>query len=216
MTKKAKTIWAWIATAAILLAAVAVGLLTRGSNPNPDPQPQAALVPENIISTDREALFLQYGSEIGWYETDIKLQQPLDSITDAETAEIASVTNYLQLTHAEMDSTTHRGSVTTGVYIIPHLANGETWTDPHPDTFILDDRNMSEAEINITFRRALDIALSTNYQKPAGAHHCVLRWLCTGYSDPHPVYIFGNQKGQILVDAATGEANDTYPIVPED
>ena len=196
----------YIWTLVLIVCAIGIGIALHflgGGN--------EGLMAENVISTDREALFLKHGGNVGWYETDIVFTTTIDSCK-ADT-KIASVTNYFQYVNYVPDPVSKKDSVQTIVYLMQHSADGANYIDPHEDTFMLDDYPLNDEPITITFRQALKIALSSTYDKPHGKH-CVLRKEL-GPVECNPQYVFGNSQGQLYVDAVTGEVSDYNPAYKE-
>ena len=120
---------------------------------------------ENIVSADREYMFLNFGKDYFWYETSIILKDFLDS-EDCDGRDIK-------------------------------------------DGFWIEDYDMSESEVTVTFEEAFQRLQEANVPKPH-SRNCVLREQ-VGPKKANPQYIFGNIHDQVYVDAATGAVSKINP-----
>lgn len=159
----------------------------------------AELVVENLVSTDREAMYLKYGGDYRWFETCIVLSDFLDA--DAELT-IAGVSNVFQGLIAKDES-----------YDTEVVSFAHTPTDNGVETvhgFWVEDFPLNEEAITVTFAQALERVLATNSPKPH-SKYVVLRKE-VGPKAANPQYIFGNAKAQLYVDATTGAVSDKNPV----
>lgn len=159
----------------------------------------AELVVENLVSTDREAMYLKYGGDYRWFETCIVLSDFLDA--DAELT-IAGVSNVFQGLIAKDES-----------YDTEVVSFAHTPTDNGVETvhgFWVEDFPLNEEAITVTFAQALERVLATNSPKPH-SKYVVLRKE-VGPKAANPQYIFGNAKAQLYVDAVTGAVSDKNPV----
>lgn len=159
------------------------------------------LVVENLVSTDRQSMYLKYGDNYRWYETTVVLSDYLDA--DAE-LKIASVINIFQgITEYENGK-----SFDTEVVTFTHTPDDNTVESVHD--FWMEDYPLNNEAITLTFTQALERVLATNSPKPH-SRYVVLRKE-VGPKDSNPQYIFGNIKAQLYVDAVTGAVSDSNPV----
>lgn len=158
------------------------------------------LVVENVISMDRQAMFLNHSNDYRWYETGIQLKDWLDEENDGTINEIVNVFQVVE----QCSETTYD----TYVYKYQHFADG-TVNEDSIHGFWVEDWPLEEEEINVTFKEAFDLVMQTNYPKPH-THNVVLRKE-VGPNICNPQWIFGNLHEQLYVDAVTGEVSPTSP-----
>jgi len=158
------------------------------------------LVVENVISMDREAMFLAHGGDYRWYETGVQLKNWLDEENDGT---IDMVVNVFQVIE-EYDST----SFDTFVYKYQHFSDGSVNEDS-VHGFWVEDYPLENEVIKVTFKEAFEKVMEVNLPKPH-SHQVVLRKEI-GPKECNPQWIFGNLKSQIYVDAVTGEVSSTSP-----
>ena len=161
---------------------------------------------DNIISTDREYMFLHYGGDYRWYETDILLTNYLDA--DAQDGSVASVTDIFQ--NIEEVSP---GCADSYVIYACHPADGNAYLKAEQG-FWIEDFPLNNEAIKVSFSDAYNKVMASNYVKPH-SRHCVLR-SPIGPLLANPQYIFGNVKAQLYVDAVTGEVLNHNPAFPPD
>lgn len=162
------------------------------------------LVVENVISVDREAMYLAHGGDYRWYETGVQLKNWLDEENDGA---IEMVVNVFQVIE-EYDST----SFDTFVYKYQHFSDGRVVEDAIHG-FWVEDYMLNEELIKVTFKEAFEKVMESNYPKPH-SRQVVLRKEI-GPVDANPQWIFGNLHSQLYVDAVTGEVSPTSPAFPE-
>ena len=160
----------------------------------------AELVLENLISADRQYMFLNYGSDYKFYESCIQFDNFLDADT---TIAIHGVSNIFQVVE-NLDST----SFDTKVVSIAHVSENHG-TEVKEHAFWVGDEALNEEEIKVTLAQAIERVYAANYPKPH-SRYVVLRKEI-GPADANAQYIFGNSQAQLYVDAVTGEVTDENP-----
>jgi len=160
------------------------------------------LTVENVISTDREFIFLNFGTDYRWYESTILMEDWMDGETDGNVIEITNV--FQVVTKAEPGYDTEVVLVTTTLdtsyYQVYH-------------TFWLEDLDMNGEQLNLTFEEAFNKVMEANYPKPH-SRYCVLRKELGPYL-ANIQYIFGNKKSQLYCDAVTGNVSPENPVFPK-
>lgn len=161
---------------------------------------QGALVVENVISTDRQAMFLAHGGNYRWYETGVQLKNWLDEENDGT---IDMVVNVFQVVE-QCSETTYD----TFVYKYQHFADG-TVNEDEIHGFWVEDWPLETEVIKVTFKEAFEKVMEVNLPKPH-TRQVVLRKQ-VGPVEANPQWIFGNLHSQIYVDAVTGEVSKDNP-----
>lgn len=160
---------------------------------------QAELVLENLVSMDKEQMFLEYGGDYRWFESCVVLSDFLDADT---TLTIAGVSNIFQAIIEK------EKSLDTEVVSFAH--NGDTSAVETKHGFWVEDFPLNDEQIVVTFAEALERVFEANYPKPH-SQYVVLRKE-VGPVAANPQYIFGNVKYQLYVDAVTGKVSDKNPV----
>ena len=160
----------------------------------------AELVVENVISTDRQAMYLAHGGDYRWYETGIQLKDWLDEENDGA---IDMVVNIFQAIE-EYDST----SFDTYVYKYQHFSDG-TVNEDSVHGFWIEDDPLEQEVIKVTFKEAYQKIQEVKLPRPH-SRQVVLR-KPIGPKDCNPQWVFGNLHEQIWVDAVTGEVSTENP-----
>lgn len=164
-------------------------------------EPVAQLTVENIISTDRQYMYVNYGGNYRWFETCITLQDFLDEENDGT---VTSVSNIFQVVEeSETGADVH-------VVLAAHTPDTTAYEVKH--AFWVEDYVLNEEAITVTFEQAYEKLMATNCPKPH-SKHCVLRKQ-VGPVDANPQYIFGNSEAQVYVDATTGDVSTDNPVFP--
>lgn len=163
------------------------------------------LVVENVISTDREAMTLNYGSDYRWYETCIVMKDFFDEEGAAEPV-VMGVSNIFQYI-VEKD----KDCYDTQVVMYAHVK--DTCVVEVKQGFWVGDMILNNEEIKVTFAEAYDKMMQANCPKPH-SKQCVLRKELGPTTGVNPQYIFGNVKAQVYVDAVTGDVTDKNPVYP--
>lgn len=149
---------------------------------------------ENAIAKDKEYMYLNYDSSFVWYESSILMQDFLDQDPSGK---ILGISNVFQ---ASVEGQPR-------VVTIVHSAKGDSVIVKHD--FWIEDLDMMNDTIKLTYKEAFDKAMQSNCIKPH-SQYCVLRKEL-GPKDINPQYIFGNSQAQIYIDAITGDVSDTDP-----
>ena len=164
---------------------------------------QSELIVENVVSADKEKMFLDYGSDYRWFETCIVLNDYLD---EADSCSINGISNIFQVV-TEMED-----GADVNVIMFTHV--GDTTDVQVVHTFWIEDSPMNNDSLAVTFTDAYEKVMEVNLPKPH-SKHVVLRKE-VGPLEANPQYIFGNQESQIYVDATTGEVRNYNPVFPKD
>lgn len=164
-----------------------------------------ALVVENVISMDRQDMFLNYQNDYRWYETCIVLEDYLDA--EGSEGKVHAVSNIFQYV-VEKDE--HSADVRVVMYT--HLP--DTTAVEVVNSFWIGDCVMNEAEIKLTFEQAYDRLMQANLPKPHSKQVVLRKEL--GPKDANPQYIFGNVQSHVYVDAVTGDVSTTNPVYGEE
>lgn len=160
----------------------------------------AELVVENVISLDRQAMFVAHGGDYRWYETGIQLKNFLDEENDGA---IDLVVNVFQVVE-QYDST----SFDTFVYKYQHFSDGSV-NEEGVHGFWVEDYPLENEVIKVTFKEAFEKVQEVNLPKPH-TRQVVLRKQ-VGPVEANPQWIFGNLHSQIYVDAVTGAVSKDNP-----
>lgn len=164
-----------------------------------------ALVVENLISTDRQAMYLKFKDNYRWYETGILLPEFLDS--EDVTSDPEMVVNVFQ-------GIVEKGNgFDTWVYKFQHFPDGTLLTDSIKG-FWIEDFPLDEEEIAVKYLDAYDKIMATNAPKPH-SKNCILR-KPIGPVACNAQYVFGNIKEQLWVDAKTGDVKNSSPAFPKE
>lgn len=181
----------------VLMLALSVVLASCEGKEKKEQQPEQPKVEtldvDNIISTDREFMFLNYGEDYRWYETCILMKNFMDQ--EDATDSVIMVNNIFQV--VEGDETCF------DVHVIKIAHTPDTSYVEVVEGFWIEDYPLNEEAIVVNFNEAWTNAMEANCLKPH-SQHCVLRKE-VGPKDANPQYIFGNSRCQIYVDATTGE-----------
>lgn len=157
---------------------------------------------ENVISTDRQTMFLMAGGDnVRWYETTIVLSEPL-SAPDC-TNDVKEIVNTFQKIVKSGDG------YDTMVYQLKHCKDG-TYEIDSVAGWWAEDSPLNDEPIKLSFNDAFNQVMKANIVKPQ-SRYCVLRKE-VGPKDCNPQYIFGNTKSQVYVDAVTGNVKGKNPV----
>jgi hypothetical protein len=161
------------------------------------------LIVENLISMDKEDMFVNYGENYKWFETCVVYDNYLDADT---TITVNGVSNVFQVLVNVGDG------YDTYVLSYAHTINDSSVDTKHG--FWVEDNPLNDEDIKITFTQALEYLFAANLPKPH-SKYVVLRKE-VGPLDANAQYIFGNNHYQVYVDAVTGEVRDYNPVFPKD
>lgn len=159
-----------------------------------------AVTVENLISLDRQAMYVAHGGDYRWYETGIQLKNWLDEENDGTVDMVVNVFQVIE----EYDST----SFDTFVYKYQHFSDGSV-NEEGIHGFWVEDYPLNDEVIKVSFKEAFEKIQEVNYPKPH-TRQVVLRKQ-VGPVDANPQWIFGNLHSQLYVDAVTGEVTDKNP-----
>ena len=159
----------------------------------------AKLVPERIISTDRQDMFLNYKQDYRWYETQLVLKDWIDAPDFDGTIEKA--TSVFQVVDEVGQS--------ADVHVV-YLETTETnRTSYSIEGFWIEDSPMNDDPIVITYEEAWKRLQEANIVKPH-SKKCVLR-NSVGPKSANAQWVFGNIRQTVFVDAKTGEVSSKNP-----
>ena len=196
----------WMIAALMMVAMCFTGCKKKKAAPvEPAETAVVELVPERVVSMDRENMYVMYGGNYRWYETCIKLEKYLDD-EDCDGA-IESISNVFQAIMVISDS-----CVDTEVVLFAHTKDTATIVTKH--AFWIEDEPLNDEAIKLTYKDAFKVAMEANIVKPH-SKNCILR-KPVGPVDCNPQYVFGNLKEQIWVDAITGEVASSNPSFPDE
>lgn len=160
---------------------------------------------EHTIATDRQAMYLKFGKDYRWYETDILLPEFLNS--ENVTSDPVMVVNIFQ-------SVVERGTgFDTYVWKFQHLADGTVLTDSIQG-FWIENQALNDEVIKLKYVEAFDKIMQTNAPKPQSKHVTLRNPV--GPVAINTQWIFGNINEQLWVDAVTGEVKNSNPAFPEE
>ena len=169
-------------------------------NKKADNKVDSNLEVEKVLSTDREYMLTNYGGEYKWYETTVVSKNFLDEETDGT---IESITSVYQVV-SEKDN-----GADTKVVFITHDTNN--MNVDVKDGFWVEDFDLNNDTIKVTYKQAFDKMMAANYVKPH-SRYCVLRKQ-VGPKEANAQYIFGNRQSQLYVDAVTCDVSDKNPVI---
>lgn len=155
---------------------------------------------ENLVSLDKQDMFVKHGGDYRWFETGVKLTNWLDEENDGS---IEMVVNIFQVVEQYSETT-----FDTYVYKYQHFADG-TINEDSVHGFWVEDSPLEEEVIKITFAEAFERLMEANIPKPH-SRMAVLRKEI-GPVDANPQWIFGNLHETVYVDAVTGEVRSSSP-----
>ena len=160
---------------------------------------------EHAIATDRQAMYLKFGKDYRWYETDILLPEFLNS--ENVTSDPVMVVNIFQSV-VERDN-----GFDTYVWKFQHLADGTVLTDSIQG-FWIENQALNDEVIKLKYVEAFDKIMQTNAPKPQSKHVTLRNPV--GPVAINTQWIFGNIHEQLWVDAVTGEVKNSNPAFPEE
>ena len=160
---------------------------------------------EHAIATDRQAMYLKFGKDYRWYETDILLPEFLNS--ENVTSDPVMVVNIFQ-------SIVERGNgFDTWVFKFQHLNDGTVLTDSIQG-FWIENQALNDEVIKLKYVEAFDKIMQTNAPKPQSKHVTLRNPV--GPIAINTQWIFGNIHEQLWVDAVTGDVKNSNPAFPEE
>ena len=160
---------------------------------------------EQAISLDRQAMYLKFGEEYRWYETDILLPEFLDS--ENVTSDPVELVNIFQ-------SIVEKGNgFDTWVFKFQHFPDGTVLTDSIQG-FWIENMPLNDEVIKLKYVEAYDRIMQTNSPKPHSKHVTLRNPI--GPIAINTQWIFGNINEQLWVDAVTGDVKNSNPAFPEE
>ena len=165
----------------------------------------AVLDVEHAIATDRQAMYMKFGENYRWYETDILLPEFLDS--EDVTSNPVMVVNIFQSIVEEGNG------FDTWVWKYQHLADGTVLTDSI-NGFWIENVELNNEVIKLKYTEAFDRMMQTNFEKPHSKYVTLRNPI--GPVSVNTQWIFGNIHQQIWIDAVTGDAKNSNPAFPEE
>ena len=165
----------------------------------------APLNVEAAISMDRQAMYLKFGGEYRWYETDILLPEFLNS--ENATSDPVELVNIFQ-------SIVERGTgYDTYVWKFQHFPDGTVLKDSIQG-FWIENMPLNDEVIKLKYIEAFDKIMQTNAPKPQSKHVTLRNPV--GPIAINTQWIFGNIHEQLWVDAVTGDVKNSNPAFPEE
>lgn len=158
---------------------------------------------DHSIALDRQEMFMKFGKDYRWWETQVHLKDFLNS--DSATSTPEYVVNIFQ-------SIIDRGNgYDTKVWKFRHYP--DTTIVDSLDGFWIEDYPLNEEVIKYNYEAAFQRMLEANFPKPH-SKNAILR-NPIGPVTINAQWIFGNISEQIWIDAVTGEANSSNPAFPD-
>lgn len=158
---------------------------------------------DNLISTDRQEMFLNHGDNYRWFETCLKLNNFLDEENDGSLEEVVNVFQVV----------IEKGNgADVKVYKFQHFSDGTVVKDS-VDGFWVEDEPLNDESIKISYEQAYELLMAVNLPKPHSRYVTLRKQV--GAVDANPQYIFGNINETVFVDAVTGEVRDYNPAFGE-
>lgn len=180
----------------ILLIFLMASLFLVGCNHKKKELKMQELNVENVISSDKEFMYLNYSPDYTWFETCILLKDYLDADADVVVAGISNVFQVVTQIDEGYDTEVILSSHTPTVSQVD-VKKG-FWVEDLP----LDS-------VKLTFKEAVEKVQSVNYPKPHSKQVVLRKQL--GPKNCNAQYIFGNVQSQLYVDAINGNVTDKNP-----
>ena len=156
---------------------------------------------ENVISMDRQDMFLNYKEDYRWFETCIVLEDFLDA--EGSEGKVYAVTNVFQYA-------IERDAESTDTRVVMYTHTPDTTVVDVEHAFWVGDCILNEADIKVTFEQAYDRLMQANIPKPHSKQVVLRKEL--GPKIGNPQYIFGNIQNHVYVDAVTGDVSARNPM----
>lgn len=192
-----KKILSLLASAIRRVALFIKSLFSRKSDVNEEKEVE--LVVENIVNTDKQYMFNNYGKDYIWFEECVLLKDFLDDENCDGTVDGVS-TVFEVVTEKEK-------SFDTKVILCSHTKKASSVEVK--DAFWVGDNALNDDSVTVSFKKAYENVMKANFVKPH-SKKCVLRKEL-GPKPCNPQYIFGNVSAQLYVDAKTGDVRDKNP-----
>ena len=149
---------------------------------------------ERTIANDRQFMYKNYGNDYVWYETCVKLITFIDQECDGAIESVGNVFQY---------------SKGANTFVVLSTYIDDKHTIEVQKGFWVEDFNMNNDPIRITYKQAFSNMMAANYPKPH-SRNCILR-KPVGPKACNPQWVFGNIEQQLWVDAVTGEVRNSNP-----
>ena len=192
-----------VAAALLVCAASCTSCEKKSDVKNDTVSVSGDMVVENVVNTDKQYMFTNYGKGYRWFETCVVLKDYLDS--EGCDGTINSVSSVFQVVEEHGQS--------ADVHVVMMTHGGDSTQIDVQRGFWVEDYPMNDETIKITFKEAFEKVMATNATKPH-SRQAVLRKE-VGAVDCNPQYIFGNTRAQLYVDAVTGDVRTSNPAFPE-
>ena len=160
---------------------------------------------EHTIAMDRQAMYLKFGNNYRWYETDMRLPEFLDA--EDVTSDPTILVNIFQSIVEEGNG------YDTWVWKFQHFPDGTVFTDSIQG-FWIENMPLNEDTIKLTYKEAFARIMEANFPKPH-SKNVVLR-NPVGPVGVNAQWIFGNISEQLWCDAVTGDVNNSNPAFPKE
>lgn len=157
---------------------------------------------EHLLATDRQDMFLNYGGDYIYYETQVTFAEYFDKADDCKVEKVRNVFQIVEGGDGQYDT-----------HVILYTHDGEITEKEVVHSFWIEDYALTE--VTLTLAEAYERMMECNIPKPH-SRQCALRNPVGPYAC-NPQYVFGNIHQQVWVDAITGKVLDTNPsfIKPE-
>ena len=164
-----------------------------------------ALDVEHAIAMDRQAMYLKFGGDYRWFETDILLPKFLDD--ENVTSDPVMLVNIFQ-------SIVEKGNgADTWVWKFQHFTDGTVLTDSIQG-FWIENMPLNDEALKVKYTEAYDKIMQVNSPKPHSKHVTLRNPV--GPIRINTQWIFGNIQEQLWVDAVTGDVKNSNPAFPEE
>lgn len=160
---------------------------------------------DHIIAMDRQAMFLKFGDQYRWYETDILLPEFLDSENVTSTP--------VMLVNVFQSIIEYDNGADTYVWKFQHFPDGTVNVDS-VHGFWIENWPLNDEVLKVNYAQAWDKMMAVNYPKPHSRHVTLRNPI--GPVSVNTQWIFGNIRAQIWIDAVTGNATNSNPAFPEE
>lgn len=172
-----------------------------GGNNEPQVEAQGQLVVENVVSMDKQDMYLKHGGDYRLFEVCIVLEKFLDA--EDTDATVEGISNVFQVVTPYSET-----CYDTEVILYSHTRDTSA-VEVREHAFWVGDSPLNDEAITVTFAEAYERLVEANVVRPH-SRHCVLRKE-VGPTDANPQYVFGNPRAQVYVDAVTGEVATDNP-----
>lgn len=190
----------------VLLASLIIGLSSCTNCAGNEPAVLKATVinVDNTIALDRQEMFLKFGEDYRWFETDILLPEFLDSENVTSSPEM--VVNIFQ-------SIVEKGNgADVWVHKFQHFKDGKVVHDSI-NGFWIEDTPLNNDTIKLNYIQAYSRVMEANFPKPHSKYITLRNPV--GPLAINAQWVFGNIHEQLWVDAVTGDVKNSNPAFPD-